>query len=358
MAIIDFISVILEEDDSIDDKVVDLFLNLIKNKLPHVSIITPFRNAENFIQDTAQSIFDQSLKDWEWILVNDHSTQNENAVLADYLKDHRVKIMHNEGVGIVDALCTAQKVISGRFITRMDADDKMPENKLQLFVSVLQTELCDVVTGKVNYFVDNGALSEGYKSYEKWLNAIVDNQDFYTEIYKECTLASGNWMMKTESFLKHGGFNDLVYPEDYDLLLRWYKSNLVIKGIDKVTHFWRDHADRTSKNSANYHQKQFFELKINRFIEIDFCDQPIVLNGTGQKGRLVAKILLNRNVPFEWVSHEPGKYVSGIFGQSIKECSAICYIKPIILLNTTLIPEQTLRTIYPKELAIDKIINL
>jgi hypothetical protein len=99
-------------------------------------------------------------------------------------------------------------------------------------------------------------------------------------------------------------------------------------------------------------------LKINRFIEIDFCDQPIVINGTGQKGRLVAKILLNRNVLFEWVSHEPGKYVSGIYGQSIRECSAICSIKPIILLNTTLISEQTLRTIYPKELVIDKIINL
>jgi teichuronic acid biosynthesis glycosyltransferase TuaG len=64
-----------------------------------ISIITPFRNAEKYILETAESIFAQTYRDWEWILVNDHSTENELELLAPFLKDSRIKLDRKQRSG-------------------------------------------------------------------------------------------------------------------------------------------------------------------------------------------------------------------------------------------------------------------
>ncbi|MFN6015081.1 MAG: glycosyltransferase family 2 protein [Flavobacteriales bacterium] len=83
--------------------------------MPTISIITPFRNSADFIRETAESIFSQSYDDWEWILINDHSLQNEVELLKPYLRDSRVKLVKNTGKGISDALVTGFKIVSLSF---------------------------------------------------------------------------------------------------------------------------------------------------------------------------------------------------------------------------------------------------
>ncbi|MGV3610049.1 MAG: glycosyltransferase family 2 protein [Fluviicola sp.] len=312
-----------------------------------ISILTPYRNASTYIRETALSILGQAHTDWEWILVNDHSEENELEALADLLDDPRIILLENTGKGIVDALCTAFERSKGEFITRMDADDVMPDFKLEKFLESFKDGEHQIVTGKVNYFSTNQAISEGYLSYEKWLNDRVDEQDFYQHIYRECSLASGNWMMRRTDLEKCGGFKSLNYPEDYDLLFRWYTAGFTIKGLDLVTHLWRDHDLRTSKTSEHYQQKAFFELKINRFIKLDWDpDQQLIVNGTGQKGRLTAKILLERKVSFVWVSHETEKFPDGIFGHSLVGLMDIPVCDQAQILNTTLIDEIELKKFY------------
>jgi len=312
-----------------------------------ISILTPYRNAEKYIRETALSILEQKHLDWEWILVNDHSEENELEALADLLDDPRIILLENKGRGIVDALCTAFEHAKGEYITRMDADDVMPDFKLEKFLESLEKGTHQIVTGKVNYFSATQLISEGYLGYEKWLNERVNQQDFYEQIYRECTLSSGNWMMRKSELEKCGGFNGLNYPEDYDLLFRWYENGFIIKGLDSVTHLWRDHDLRTSKTSADYQQKAFFELKINRFVELDWDqDQQLIANGTGQKGRLTAKVLLDRKIPFIWVSHEPERFPKGVFGHSLVGLDTIPVCEKAQVLNTTLIDETELKKFY------------
>ncbi|MNU69971.1 UDP-Glc:alpha-D-GlcNAc-diphosphoundecaprenol beta-1,3-glucosyltransferase WfgD [compost metagenome] len=312
-----------------------------------ISILTPYRNAEKYIRETALSIFEQTHTNWEWILVNDHSAENELTEIADLLDDPRIKLLENKGKGIVTALCTAFEQANGKYITRMDADDVMPDFKLTEFLRVLKNKENQIVTGKVKYFSQTESISPGYLSYEKWLNERVDENDFYGQIYRECSLSSGNWMMRKSDLEKCGGFTDLKYPEDYDLLFRWYESGFTIKGLDLVTHLWRDHEQRTSKTSEDYQQKAFFSLKINRFVALDWdSTQQLIVNGTGQKGRLTAKILLERNVPFTWISHEPEKFGNGIFGHPIVGLDNIPVCDQTQILNTTLIDEMELRKFY------------
>ena len=313
-----------------------------------ISIITPFRNAESYILETAKSIFKQNYTNWEWILINDHSFENEESILFPYLKDERVRIIQNKGKGITNALIAGLEVATGEFITRMDADDIMPEFKIRLFYEQLLEQKIDIVTGKVKYFCQEGIVSRGYQKYENWLNDRVDSQDFYQDIYRECSVASGNWMMRTELLKKCGGFEGLSYPEDYDLLFRWYENNLKIFGINDVTHLWREHPLRTSKTSKDYDQKSFFSLKINRFLKFDYHDKVLILNGTGTKGKLTAKILINNNIEFQWVSVEPEKFRSGIYGKMIVGVEDIKTFNDLLILNVTTLEKKAVLNLYLK----------
>lgn len=327
--------------------------------MSRISILTPFRNAEKYIRETALSILGQTHTDWEWILVNDHSTENELEALADLLDDPRIILLKNKGKGIIDALCTGMAYAGGEYITRMDADDVMPDFKLAAFLKALQISDEQIVTGKVTYFSATGSISTGYQKYESWLNNRVDKHDFYRHIYRECSLASGNWMMRKTDLEKCGGFVGLNYPEDYDLLFRWYESGFKIKGLDEVTHLWRDHELRTSKTSAHYQQKAFFELKINRFVELDLDPKrQLIVNGTGQKGRLTAKILLQRSVSFNWVSHEPEKFPKGIYGCKVWGVDEIPESEKAQVLNTTLISQLELEKVYQSVISEIRFFNL
>lgn len=312
-----------------------------------ISILTPYRNAASYIRETALSVLEQTHTDWEWILVNDHSSENELEALGDLIKDPRIVLLNTDGKGIIDALCTALVHATGEFVTRMDADDLMPEFKLERMLQTLEQGQKQIVTGKVRYFSPAKPISLGYLAYERWLNDRVDQQDFYAHIYRECSLASGNWMMRRSDLLECGGFEDLNYPEDYDLLFRWYECGYDIEGLDLVTHVWREHELRTSKTSEHYQQKAFFNLKINRFVQLDLdSKQQLIVNGTGQKGRLTAKILIEHKIPFTWVSHEPEKFAAGIFKHPVVGLNSVPGSHSAQLLNTTLISESELRAVY------------
>lgn len=318
--------------------------------MARISILTPFRNTERFILETANSIFEQTHKDWEWILVNDHSSQNEEVLLKERLNDPRVRLFQNKGRGIIAALETGFEQIMGEFVTRMDADDLMPDFKLALMLQALQQSHTTIVTGKVRYFSTEFEISSGYLAYENWLNERVDHQDFYANIYKECSLASANWLMRVSDLKKCGGFKGLNYPEDYDLLFRWYKAGFTIKGLDEVTHLWRDHENRTSKTSDDYQQKAFFRLKLTHFATIDYNQSlPLIVNGTGQKGRITAQLFKELNLPFYWISHEATKYPNGIFKHRVMDLNQLPDFEEVQLINTTLISVSELTKYYERK---------
>lgn len=324
-----------------------------------ISIITPFKKAENYIVETAHSIFNQSHKDWEWILINDSSEGNEEELLKDFIADNKVTLLQNEGNGIINALNTGFQKATGTYITRMDADDLMPENKLYDLLEGFKQSSCDIVTGKVSYFSENKPVSEGYLKYEKWLNRCVEKNQFYEEIYRECTLASGNWLMKRDTLSDCGGFNNLEYPEDYDLLFRWYEYKLKICGVPQITHLWREHPERTSRSSIHYSQEYFFRLKIKAFIRLDYNkNNTLVLNATGKKARLTAKMLLEYNIPFHWVSLTPEKFEAGIYGKKILSPEEIVNNSSLDILNASFTDKQKLASIYKKKNKINRIFLL
>ncbi len=287
--------------------------------MEQISILMPVRNSAAYLEECLDSIIHQSHKNWELIVVDDHSVDESVAIIKSYQKNYpNIFLLKNNDKGIIPALSLALSNSKGSFISRMDSDDKMPSRRLELMLqkwketSIKKT----IVTGLVEYFGEN--ISEGYKTYENWLNHINSHSLQWQNVYRECVIASPNWIILKTDLVEMGGFENLKYPEDYHLVLEWHRHQFNIAVCEETTLFWREHPLRTSRNSENYQQEAFFKLKLSHFLEYQYKGSQLLLWGTGKKARLSAKILKTKAVDFVWMDLNPEKFPNGIQNQNIE----------------------------------------
>ncbi len=296
---------------------------------PLISIVTPFKNTAPFLGDCIDSIISQTHTNWELIIVDDGSTDTSYDLVNAYAEsDQRIKLLKNTGTGIIDALRMAFSNCKGSYITRMDSDDVMPEYKLKtLLNNLLQHGKGHVATGLVAYFSDRG-ISDGYKKYEDWLNALTQTGSNYSEIYKECVIASPCWMLHRDDFITANAFNPNRYPEDYDLTFRFYKHGYKIIPCNTVLHYWRDYGTRTSRTHEHYAENTFLDIKLHYFLMLEYnAKRPLVVWGAGWKGKTIAKSLIQKNIAFEWICDNPKKIGKDIYGQRLKPFNHLEQIK-------------------------------
>ena len=312
---------------------------------PLVSILIPFRNTEPFIEACLRSILAQTYAHWELVIIDDHSTDSSYSIVKRWAQtDSRIKLYKNTGRGIIAALQFAFKMSSGALITRMDSDDVMRKNKLEVLSQNLQTHgRGHVSLGLVHYFSEEG-IKAGYKSYETWLNTLTTNGSNYSEIYKECVIPSPCWMLYREDLMACDAFNPDTYPEDYDLAFRFYKHNYTCIPCDTVLHDWRDYSHRTSRTDEHYAENHFIPLKLNYFLELDYnANNTLIVWGAGHKGKCIAKLLIEKNIDFEWICDNPKKIGKDIYGKLMKSFDCL----------KTLGPSQSIITVANKEAQTD-----
>ena len=280
-----------------------------------ISILIPAKNEVKYISECINSIINQTETDWECIVINDDSTDETSQIVQEFSeKDNRISIYSNPKSGVITALQLAFAKSSGEFIHRMDADDIMPKRKLEILKNqLLQHGKGHVATGKVQYFSET-ELGDGYKRYERWLNGLMEKGANFSELYKECVIASPCWMVFREDFEKCGGFNSEIYPEDYDLVFRFYEIGLKCLPCSEVLHLWRDYAVRSSRVSDLYADNRFIDIKCHYFLKLNFDkNRPLVVWGAGRKGKAIAQYLIKENVDFHWVCNNPKKIGKQIY---------------------------------------------
>lgn len=294
-----------------------------------ISILIPFKNTAPFLPACLNSIIDQGYREWEVIAVDDHSSDESATILAAYAEnDSRIRWIPNQGNGIIQALRTAYKASHGGYLTRMDSDDIMAQNKL----AVLRTKLDHhgyghLATGQVRYFSETG-ISDGYARYERWINQLTATGSNFTDIYKECVIPSPCWMVHRRDFEQCGGFSHDRYPEDYDLAFRFYQHGLKVIPCAEILHHWRDYPTRTSRTSEHYALNYFLDIKLHYFLEIDRePKRPLVIWGAGGKGKSIAKALIQQNRTFVWLCDNPNKIGKKIYGVELKPYQTMATIQ-------------------------------
>ncbi len=312
------------------------------SKKPLISILMPVFNAQPWLEECLESIVNQSETNWELIAIDDISTDNSFDILHQYaLKDERIHVFKNQSKGIIPALQLAFQHSRGAYISRMDADDQMAPEKLEYLVkALLENGSGHITTGWVKY-ISPTKLGDGYLRYEAWLNKLCSNNSNYEEIYRECVIPSPCWMCSREDLISVGAFDSATYPEDYDLCFRFYQNKLKVIGVQKILHFWRDYPERTSRNSPTYADQRYFDLKLPYFLDLDYAaDQPLVLWGTGKKGKLLAQKLIEQQINFHWVTNNTKKIGLNIYGIHIEPFKRIANFETAQIIIAVAAPDD------------------
>lgn len=289
-------------------------------KSPLISILIPFKNTAEFLSECITSIINQTYTNWELIIVNDNSTDNSAAIVKQFAdNDSRIKLFKNTSNGIIEALSLALSNSNGELITRMDSDDIMTTNKLEILSdNLIKHGKGHLAVGQVKYFSEAG-IGKGFTKYENWLNALTVNGKNYSEIYKECVIPSPCWMVYRDDLLACDAFDSNRYPEDYDLAFRFYKHDLKPIACDTVLHHWRDYEVRTSRTHEHYAKNHFIALKLHYFLELDYIkEKQLTIWGAGTKGKVLAKALIQKGISFHWICDNPNKIGRDIYGQILK----------------------------------------
>ena len=278
-----------------------------------ISILLPVYNTAPFLGECLGSILAQTEQHWELLAVDDFSTDDSRSILEDYAKmDARIRVLYkNESPqkGIAPSLRLAFRQATGQLITRMDSDDRMLPEKLAALKNLLvENGNGHVATGLVEYFSAEGT-GAGYRRYARWLNEVAMSGTHAANAYRECVVPSPCWMAWRQDLEAISAFQDDIYPEDYDLCFRFLRAGFKILSVPQVLHQWRDWPQRTSRNDERYRDISFPGLKADWFARMDYDgSRPLVLWGAGRKGKRLARLFLDKGMPFHWVCDNAGKW--------------------------------------------------
>lgn len=183
--------------------------------MPKVSIVMSVYNGENNVNRAIKSILTQSFKDFEFIIINDGSTDSTSEKLNKF-KDERIIIYDNRtNLGLAKSLNIGIKKASGKYIARMDADDVSMKNRLETQASFLEknSDIAMVGSNAIGFdgksnFLGKSKLPLKSDCIRKRL--IINNCFFHSSV-----------MVRRKVIYDIGFYNkNMKYAQDYDLWLR------------------------------------------------------------------------------------------------------------------------------------------
>ncbi|MFW5947343.1 MAG: glycosyltransferase [Gemmatimonadota bacterium] len=285
-----------------------------------VSILMPCRDASEHIDAAIASVRGQTFTDYEVVAVNDGSTDGTHAHLYTWAgRDPRVRVLEAGGRGLVGALATGLAAARGTLVARMDADDIAEPTRLEKQVALLDDDPRIAACGTgVEYFPES-AVRDGARRYQRWVNSVTTNDEIARNIFVECPIPHPTLMIRRHVLLGVGGYRELGWPEDYDLILRVWAAGYRMGKVPDVEHLWREHPDRASRTDDRYADVEFRRLKIY-FLQRTLLagDRHAVVWGAGPVGKTFARQLADAGTPIAaFVDVDPNKIGQEIHGARV-----------------------------------------
>ncbi len=285
---------------------------------PEVSIVLPFRNAADTLDDCLDSIRQQTLTAFELIAVDDGSSDGSTEILAERSRvDSRVILVPTEKRGIVGALNTGFARARSRFVARMDADDIMDPRRLELQSDFLKKNPGVAVVGcRVELFPIE-SIRAGYREYIRWQNSCIEPDEIADNIYVESPFAHPSVMMRLSTVERMGGYSEGDFPEDYDLWLRMNQQGIRMAKLPEVLLSWRERPDRVSRVDDRYSRESFDRLRASYLASDSRLagGRPVVVWGAGRRTRQRARLVIDRGVaPTAWIDIDPRKIGHTVWG--------------------------------------------
>ena len=242
---------------------------------PLISVIMPAFNAELYVEEAVRSILDQTFRDFEFIIVDDGSTDRTPEILRTFT-DPRIRLLFNErNEGNYPARNRGGRLAQGKYIAVMDADDVAYPNRLQTQYEYMETH-SEVL-----------ALGAGTMFWPNWKIKVSDESIRVVLLLNNCFVHS-SLFVRRETMIQLGGYDEqYVYAADYDLVTR-----IALQGrleiLDELLVYYRWHKEqitaRNKKDQCRFAERirDIYQRKfIQRYLSINLVyPEPAMLSHT------------------------------------------------------------------------------
>ena len=227
---------------------------------PLISIIIPFYQKKDYLEQTIKSIAKQSQKNFELILVYDDPDKSDLPYVLKVLKDIKRKtiIINKKNIGAGPSRNIAILKAKGEFIAFIDADDVWKKHKLK-------NQLLFMLSNKIKFSFTSYSIINKKNTIIKFIKA--KRTIGYDDLIKSCDIGLSTVMIKKD-LLKKNKFPRIKTKEDYILWLKLSKQNIKMMGINQSLVSWRK-LDNSLSSSIFQRIKDAFYV-YNNFLKFSF----------------------------------------------------------------------------------------
>lgn len=239
---------------------------------PLISVIMPVYNAEGFLVEAIESILNQTYKNFEFIIVDDHSTDKSWEIIQKYQKRYpkkiralRLKRTLNRGG---DACCNlGLSKTKGKYIARMDADDVAHPKRLETQVNFLEKHKDIFLVGTNAYVIDKKSQIIGEKKVPLENNEIYQSYFTYHPIIHPSTMYRKIVNKKKFFYPKKFSANN-----DYYIFFKMICQGYKFTNLKEKLLYYRIHENNDTFN--NIKQKFINTLKTRMIMVFKYNYQP------------------------------------------------------------------------------------
>lgn len=184
----------------------------MENK-PLCSVVMSVYNGEEYLKEAINSILQQSYVNFEFIIIDDASTDNSLGIIQSYNDPRIILIQNNKNLFLAASLNRGFRIAKGDYIVRMDADDISMTNRLEKQVKYMERNSNIGISGTCSEIIGHGS---GFSKYEQESNRIK-----YNLLY-ECHLLHPTIIIRNDLIKKHQLYYDESFRknQDYELFVR------------------------------------------------------------------------------------------------------------------------------------------
>lgn len=231
--------------------------------MPILTVIMPVYNVEKYVEKSIESVLNQTMKDFELIIVNDGSTDNSGNICEKYASiDNRIRYFVRENRGVSAARNFAiKKSINSKYITFIDSDDWIEADfyeKAMKYINDNDLDMC--ITG---YIIEEG--EKNFINLKKKKANIMDSSEALSEIFKSLYYTGTLWdtFFKRDILLNLSLVEGLRYHEDFLFKVE------CINNSSKIGYFplYKYHyVMRSTSVSHTFSRKNLDVLKANKLM--------------------------------------------------------------------------------------------
>lgn len=207
----------------------------MENNNPKISVIMSVYNGEKYLREAIESILNQTFTDFEFLIVNDGSTDKTSEILKEYSqRDNKIKIINNsENIGLTRSLNKAIKLSKGKYIARIDANDISLPKRLEAQFNFMEKNPHVGLVSSYTQFID-----EEDNPLDRINRPAIEMNP--RRLFFDSQICHSSIMIRKKILDRIGNYDEkFLYSQDSDLTFRIFRI-AKIAVVPEVLILWRE----------------------------------------------------------------------------------------------------------------------